>query len=190
MFALTSACDSSPTNGDDGHAEGERAEVRVSGTLLAVWTGQDGWEDADGESLTELPDPVASGGSLVPLAAGGEAAELTVRFIEDGEPLQMTTISEDQATGERTCSEYSTRYFPTDDETTGIAWPNIGHPDSSSGEEQFARRADAQLVQLFRCDHVRIYPETEGTVEVEFHLWHLNHSDVSTDPLRIRVEAP
>lgn len=190
LIAFTPACDSSPTGEDNGHSDGDRVEVRASGTLLGVWTGETGWESVDGAPLSELPDPVASGGTLSPLVAGGMPAELVVRVFEDGEALEMTTVSEDQQTGERTCSEYSVRYYPTDDATTRLAWPNIRHPNSADGEDQFARRADEELVHLFRCDHVRVYPETEGTVEVEFHLWHLNHSDVSTDPIRLRVAAP
>ncbi len=188
------ACDSSPTaNDDDDHLDGDRVELHTrgaAGALLAVWTADDGWTDANGNSITELPPSVdVEGEGLVPLRARDRNASLTVKFfLPDGSEVNIATLSRDDNTRERQCTEYSARYYPTVDNTDVIAWPNIRHPDAPEGQFQFARRANNDLVGIFHCDHIHFYPESEGTVDVEFHLWHIDHSDASTDPLTIRVE--
>ena len=200
LFALPilliglAACDSSPTaNDDDDHLDGERVELHTRGAasaLLAVWTADAGWTDGNGASISELPPSVdVEGEGLVPLRARGTNASLTVQyFLADGSEVQMGTLSRDDVTRERQCTEYNVRYYPTVDDTDVIAWPNMRHPDSPDGAFQFARRANNDLVGIFHCDHIHFYPEREGTVDVEFHLWHIDHSDSSTDPLTIRVE--
>ncbi len=195
LLVALAACDSSPTEGDNGndHPESERVELHTRGVpsmLLAVWEDGDGWRDADGNAITELPNSVQpEGEDLQPLRARGANASLTVRyFFADGTEVDMGTISRDDDTRERVCTEYSARYYATDDQTNVIAWPNIRHPDSPQGSLQFARRANDELVGIFHCDHIHFYPEHEGEVEVELHLWHLDHSDGHTDPITIRVE--
>lgn len=196
LVVALAACDSSPTddNGDHGHAEGERVEIQTRGAsaiTLAVWTDEDGWTDADGASITELPDPVGTGGGgLLPLQAAGAHAALTVQFyFANGDAVPKGTIAQDGETGERECTEYSVRYYVDTDDTDVIAWPNIQHPDADDGQFQFARRADDELVGIFHCDHIHLYPESEGTVDIDFHLWHNDHSDVNTDPIRVRVDG-
>lgn len=193
-------CDSNsnPTAPDDdhdhGHLHGDRVELRTRGAaraLLAVWTGDAGWTDGNGTALAELPAPLdVEGEGLLPLQAGGRNASLTVRyFLPDGSEVEMSTLSRDDDTRERQCSVYSARYYPTDDETGIIAWPNIRHPDAPDGAFQFARRANGDLVGLFHCDHIHIYPEAEGAVDLEFVLWHVDHADGHTDPITVRVHG-
>lgn len=200
LLVGVAACDSSSTgiedpNGDPPHADAARAEVHTRGAasaLLAVWTDGVGWSDGSGNAISQLPNPVdVEGEGLLPLRAGDRNASLSVVFFEpDGSEVEMGTLSRDQVTGERECTEYESRYFPRDDGTGVIAWPNVRHPDSSTGPFQFAWRANDELVAIFHCDHVYLYPEAEGIVEVEFHLWHIDHSDMATDPIAVVVEAP
>jgi hypothetical protein len=191
------ACDSSPTDIEDpngDHADAARAEIHTRGAasaLLAVWTDGAGWTDGNGNSITQLPNPVdVEGEGLLPLRAGDRNASLTVIFFEpDGSEVEMATLSRDGITGERECTPFEARYFPLDTDTGVIAWPNMRHPDSPTGPFQFARRTDDELVAIFHCDHIYFYPEAPGTVEVEFHLWHIDHSDMATDPIAIVVDA-
>jgi len=194
LLALV-ACDSSPTNGDDNddHPEAARVELQTRGAasaVLAVWTDGEGWTDADGNGITELPNPVdVEGEGLLPMQARGGHASLSVRFFfPDGSEVEMGTISRDDVTGERQCTPSSARYAPTDLNTNIIAWPNMRHPDSPDGPFQFAERGNGDVVGIFHCDHIYFYPEEAGTVDVEFLLWHIDHADEVTDPLTIRVE--
>jgi hypothetical protein len=195
LLGLT-ACDGSPTGNDEDeppHSEAARVELHTRGAasaLLAVWVDGEGWRDGAGSPITELPPSVdVEGEGLLPLRAGDRNASLTVRFFEpDGSEVEMGTLSRDDVTRERECTEFEARYFPLDDNTDVIAWPNMRHPDSPTGAFQFARRADDSLVGIFHCDHIHIYPERAGTADVEFHLWHVDHSDGSTGPIRVRVE--
>jgi len=191
------ACDSDPTgidDDDDDHVEAARVELHTrgaAGALLAVWTDGEGWADGNGNAITELPNSVdVEGEGLRPLRAGGRNASLTVRFFEpDGSEVEMATLSRDDVTRARQCTEYETRYYPLDDNTNVLAWPNIRHPDDPTGPFQFARRANNDLVGIYHCDHIHLYGEAEGTVDIEFRLWHIDHSDMETDPIRVRVEA-
>ena len=80
------ACDSDPTGVDDEdpHTEAARVELHTrgaAGALLAVWTDGVGWQDASGNSISELPNSVdVEGEGLTPLRAGGRNASLTVKF--------------------------------------------------------------------------------------------------------------
>ncbi len=199
MLALgLAACDSSsdPLAPDDnGHADSERVEILTRGpasALLAVWIDGEGWQDADGNAITELPNPIDREGQdgLQPLRVNGPNASLTVRFFgRDGEAFEMGTVSRDPVTRSRECTEYSARYRPTDTETSIFAWPNIQHPDETNGGPfQFARLATGGLVGIFHCDHVHFYPEQAGSVQVQFRLWHVDHSDLDTDPITVVVE--
>jgi hypothetical protein len=194
------ACDSdSPVdpgngNGDNGHLDdAARVEISTRGpasTLIAVWTDGEGWADADGSSISELPNPVdvEGGNGLQPLQAGGTRASLTVTFFErDGSEIEMETLSRDDDTGARECTPYNARYYPLDDGTDVIAWPNMRHPDDPDGPFQFAERADGEVVAIFHCDHIHIYPEREGSADIEFRLWHVDHSDMETDPITVVV---
>lgn len=196
------ACGDDPdANGDDDNGEvhgllsGVELETRGDpATLLAQWDPSDGWQDEDGDSIDELPTPVQiDGGDLQDLTEDGPNASLTVRYLdEDGDPYDMDTVGRDDDTGERECTEYSTRYTTTADEgdTDVIAWPSIPHPDSDDvvPPAQFAETDDGEIVGLFHCDHVHFYPERAGTVDIEFLLWHIDHSDDATDGLTLRVE--
>jgi hypothetical protein len=186
----------------DEHPHAGRIEIETRGTpptLLAVWNEFDGWHappnpddpDAELEPLDELPTPVhREGEGLLPLRAGGDHTSLSVRFFErDGTEIAMSTLSRDDDTGERECSAQSARFFPSDDDTELIAWPPIRHPDSPDGSFQFAELASGDITGIFHCDHVHIYPEIEGTVDVEFVLWHVDHADDISDPITLRIEA-
>ncbi len=193
---VVAACDSSTTDPIDEngeHQDAARVEVHTRGAasaLLAVWTDGEGWADGDGNAINELPNPLdVEGEGLLPLRARGTNASLTVRFFNaDGSEVDMGTVSRDDVTRERQCTEYSARYYPTVDETDVISWPNMRHPDSEDGPFQFARRGNGDLVGIFHCDHIHFYPDEQGTVDVEFTLWHIDHADMVTDPLTVRVE--
>ncbi len=198
LALAVTACDSSsdPLAPDDNdHADGERVELLTRGpasVLLAVWIDGEGWQDADGNAITELPNPIDREGEngLQPLRAGGANASLTVRFFgRDGEVIEMGTVSRDPETRSRECTAYNARYRPTDTSTPVLAWPNIQHPDEvDTGPFQFARRATGQLGGIFHCDHIHFYPEQAGSVPVQFRLWHVDHSDMDTDPITVVVE--
>lgn len=186
------ACDSS-TDLDDDHSDFSRVEVQTRGqasAILAVWTGTAGWRDNAGNPITELPNPRdQEGEGLIPLRAGGPQASLTVRFFDlQNQVIPVSTLArEANAPRERTCSEDEVRYFPTNNTTNVIAWPNIRHPDSPTGPFHWARRASGTVVGLFHCDHLYLLPEAAGTVDVVFSLWHVDHSDGETDPITVRV---
>jgi hypothetical protein len=188
------ACDSSPTDSNgNGHPEATRMELHTrgaEGALLATWTDGIGWTDAEGTAITELPNPVVvEGVGAQPLRARGANASLTVKFFDpDGSELTMGTVSRDDESLERECTDYSGRYFVVGNQTDVIAWPNVQHPDGPLGSFQFAYRGNGDLVGIFHCDHIHFYPESEGTAEVEFLLWHVNHADERTDPITVRVE--
>jgi hypothetical protein len=175
-----------------GHESLDRVELSTRGPaseLIAVWIDGEGWTDGAGAPIGELPPAVDLGGGLEPLVAGGGFASLGVRFFNsDGEEIPLATEQQDPQTMERQCSEYHARYAPIDDDTDVIAWPNVNHPDSPGGSFQFASRSDGELVGIFHCDHVDIYPENAGTVEVEFLLFHGDHADDRTNLLTVRVE--
>lgn len=186
------ACDSS-TDLEDDHSDFSRVEIQTRGqasSIIAVWTGATGWQDNAGNAITELPDPRdEEGQGLIPLRAGGPQASLTVRFFDlQGQQIPTSTVARDaDAPRERTCSEDEVRYFPTNTNTNVIAWPNIRHPDSPSGPFHWAQRASGDIVGLFHCDHLYILPETAGTTDIFFSLWHGDHSDGETDPITVRV---
>lgn len=182
--------------GDDhGHANASRVELETRGaipTLLAIWTEDDGWQNPAGEAISELPNPIVVDGSddLLPLTAGGPNASLSLRFYDlSGEQIPMSTLDRDDTTRERTCSEYWGRYQPDDNDTSVIAWPAIPHPDSPEQRpsSQFVELSDGNLAGIFHCDHIHLYPKQEGTVDLRFLLWHVDHSDGATTPLTLRV---
>ena len=197
VLAGTTACGDDDDNGDDdddgnGHADAGWLEIETRGsppTILAVWEPGEGWSDDDGNSITELPHPVQDDvDGLLPFVEEGPRASLTVRFFEpDGSEVEMETLSRDDDTRERTCSEYSSRYYPVDDETQILYWGLMRHPDSDNGEAQFIE-VDGDPAGIFHCDHVHIYPRDAGSVDVEFLLWHGDHSDAVSDPITIVVE--
>jgi len=186
------ACDSS-TDLDDDHSEFSRVEIQTRGqasAILAVWTGENGWRNGAGNPITELPNPRdQEGQGLIPLRAGGPQASLTVRFFDlQGQVIPMSTVARAaDPPRERTCSEDEARYFPTNTNTNVIAWPNIRHPDSPNGPFHWVRRSSGAVVGLFHCDHLYILPESAGTVDIVFSLWHGDHSDGETTPITVRV---
>lgn len=192
--ALTfAACDSF---GDgDSHSEFSRVEIQTRGAasaILATWTAQNGWRDAQGNTISELPTPVDQEGSgLLPLVAGGPRASLTVRFFDrQDRQLPISTVSRQEAAPrDRTCSEDEVRYIPTTPSTTVIAWPNRRHPDNPTGPFHWANLPGGGVQAIFHCDHVYVYPLQVGTVDVTFALWHVDHSDGETSPIRLRVLA-
>jgi hypothetical protein len=192
LVVAAGACRDS--TGPEPHADAARVELHTRGAqaaLLATWTDANGWRDANNNPITELPAPVAvEGQPLQPLVAGGRNASLTVRFFEaDGSEIQISTLSRGPEPARvRQCSEYSARYYAENEQTTVIAWPNRRHSAAPDGELQFAVRHTGEEHGIFHCDHVHFYPEAPGTADVRFHLWHIDHSDGATDPIRIRVE--
>jgi hypothetical protein len=186
-------CDSS-TDLDNGHSDFSRVEIQTRGqasAMLAVWTSANGWQSPTGGAITELPNPRDEEGvGLIPLRAGGPHASLTVRFFDnDGDQIQIATASRDaDPPRERTCTEDEARFVPVNPNTNVIAWPNIRNPASPNGPFHWAQRSDGSIVGMFHCDHLYLIPENAGTVDIEFHLWHIDHSDGKTDPIRVRVE--
>jgi len=186
------ACSSS-TDLHDDHSDFSRVEIQTRGqasAMLAVWTGPTGWQDDAGNAITELPNPRdEEGEGLIPLRAGGPQASVTVRFFDlQGQQIPISTVSRDaDPPRERTCSEYEARYFPTNTNTNVIAWPNMRNPESPTGPFHWAQRSTGTIVGIYHCDHVHIYPETAGTTDIVFSLWHGDHSDGETDPITIRV---
>jgi hypothetical protein len=187
-----SACRDS-TGIDDDHAEFSRVELQTRGqasALLATWTSAQGWRNATGQSITELPTPVDQQGTgLVPLRAGGANASLTVRYFDKaGAQIPMATAArQTEQPRDRTCTEDEARYVPIQTTTNVIAWPNRRHPSNPTGPFHWADGPSGP-VALFHCDHVHIYPRSAGTVDLTFVLWHDNHSDGETTPIRVRVE--
>ncbi len=190
-LVVVAGCDDN--DHDDEHFDLGRVEIETRGNprvIIAQWTGQTGWTDANGQALSELVNVRQEGdGSIVPLVAGGPNASLTARFFEpNGEEVTMTTRERGpEPLRERTCSEYEARYFPTNNNTNVIAWPNVRHPDSPNGPFHWADIGGGDYRGIFHCDHLHIYPSTAGTVDLEFSLWHIDHSDGLTDPLRVRI---
>lgn len=189
------ACDSStdPIDDDDDHEDAARVTIETRGAasaLLAEWIDGEGWMDAAGNSIDRLPTPVDSEAEgLIDLKVGGPNASLSVTFFNpDGSEVDMGTVSRDEESRERVCTSFSARYFPLDNNTTVIAWPNMAHPEGPNGSFQFAERQNGQLVGIFHCDHIHFYPEQAGEVDIEFRLWHGDHSDSKTDPIGLVVE--
>ncbi len=186
-------CGDDDDNGDNGgeHADldGGVEVLDAEGQLLAQWDRDEGWRDEGEEMIDELP---------VELEAGGEPVELEVVMYDRLGAIEMDVESVlDEETGELECGEWSNRYFPVDAdlETDVIAWPGetgaMAHPDSQLGAEapnHFAERSGGEVVQLFGCDRVWIYPEEAGELDMEFHLWHLDHSDGGTRPITLVVD--
>lgn len=178
---------------DGGHGEFGAIELETpdDSELLARWTPDDGWTGPDGQGLDELPDPVDADDGRRPLTVGDERARLNIRYYDaNQQPYEIETLEVDDETDAHECTEWNARYFAIDDDTDVIAWPNIAHPDAQSrrAPHQFAERDGGEIVPLYRCDHVHIYPEQAGTVDIEFVLWHIDHSDDVSAPITLRVE--
>ena len=187
-------CDSSTDLDDDDHHDLGRVEIQTRGAasqVIAVWTGSAGWTDEQGNAIAELPNPRdVEGAGLLPLRVGESNASLTVRiFGANNQEIQIGTLDRGpEPVRARTCTEDEARYAPTQQTTNVIAWPNMRHPDAPDGPFHFATRGDGSVVGIFHCDHVHFYAENAGTVDVRFLLWHGDHSDGATDPIRVRVE--
>ena len=182
-------------NDNHGHADAGWIEIETRGAasaIIAVWDEAEGWQDEDGDPISELPTPIDDDvDGLLPFTEMGPRASVTVRFFDaDGTEVEMETLDRDEDTRERTCSEYSARYYPADGEedTEVIYWGLMRHPDADNGNAQFID-IEGEVSGIFHCDHVHIYPKEEGTVDVEFVLWHSDHSDAVSDPLTIVVEG-
>ncbi len=203
LLVFTAACGDDPENGNQDnqnnqttneHEQAGWVEIETRGAaseIIAVWDEIEGWQDAEGNAIDELPTPIDDEvDGMLPFTEMGPRASLTVRFFNpDGTEIEMSTLDRDDDTRVRTCSEYSARYFPADgeEETTVIYWGGLmRHPDDPTGPAQFIE-IDDEPVGIFHCDHVHIYPQDAGEVDVEFVLWHGDHSDDVTDPITIRV---
>lgn len=172
--------------GGHGSFEGAVLSLADTGTVLADWSIDEGWRDPMGEVLDALPPAVRSGDALEPLRAGGPPAYLRVHF-RSSDMLDIAPLDGGGETLENPCGEFSARYFPVDDATEVIAWPNVPHSDLPSGPALFANRADGELVQIFHCNELHIYPERSGIAELELLLWHVNHADQASDALAVEV---
>ena len=179
-----------------------RAEIETRGQFgptIAVWTPEDGWTDEDGTSIDTLEDPIEQDdGTRRPLVEGDDAnASLTVRFFDaDGSEYDIETLvrediptSEPGADRERECSAVESRFAVLGD-TDVISWPSQAHPDGF-GAHHFAQWAaqGGDWVANFHCDHTHFYPETAGSVDVEFALYDngLGRSIAYTDPITVEV---
>lgn len=208
LIASVAACgDDNGDNGDDdnqenaNHADAQGGvEIATRGPaseVIAEWNSADGWTNADGDEIDELPDLLDLEGheDFQPLRAGGNNASLTVTFFDrHGDAIEMETLSRTDESRERECSEFSVRYAAIEETTNVIAVDDVAgmgmqHPEPEMDDPpfQFAERDNGNIVGIFHCDHVHFYPENEGTVDVEFLLWHGDHSDDNTDPITVRV---
>jgi len=50
-------------------------------------------------------------------------------------------------------------------------WPNVPHPDGQFGDALYAERTNGDLLPIFHCDHIHIYPEAEGSVGLIMQAW-------------------
>jgi len=200
MMALSAAamlvlggCDN-PADLDDDHSDLGRVEIQTRGAanaVIGVWTPATGWTDANGNAISQIAAPRdVEGQGLQPLIAGGANASLTVRyFLPGGQLIPMGTVDRGpEPARARTCTEDEARYFPTNDNTNVIAWPNIRHPQAPTGPFHYVTLPNGTTPGIFHCDHVHIYPRQAGTVDLEFRLWHVDHSDGSTTPIRFVVQ--
>lgn len=186
----SSGLDVTDQGGGHGSFEGAVLSLADTGTVLADWSIDDGWRDSTGEPLSELPPAVRSGDALEPLRAGGPPAYLQVQF-RSRDTLDIAPLEAGDTALQNPCGEFSARYFPLDDATEVIAWPNVRHPDQPDGPLLFANRSDGELVQIFHCNELHIYPERAGRAELELLLWHVNHADQASDALAVQVlEGP
>ena len=183
-------------HGHSNGAHGDLGSVQIEtrgdlSATLAIWDFEEGWSDADGNPIDTLPNPVDTAGDLHEFYAGGPRASLSVRFFDpDGEEFEMGTVQRfRETTDERICTEDSARFAPLDEDTDVILWDRMVHPDTelNSPAATWAEQSDGTLVNLQHCNHIHIYPKAEGTVEIEFLLWHVDHSDDGTDPISIVV---
>ena len=174
------------------HHDETSVEIHTRGTSsahLASWDADHGWRDADGNDIDTLPTPVDTEAGLEEFEAFGERTSLTVLFFDaEGDEIEMSTVSRDDDSQERVCSEYSGRYYAVDDHTDVIAWPPVPHPDGPEQSYQFVELSGEEYAGIYHCNHVHIYPKEAGTAEVEFVLWHGDHGDDWTDPIKLSVE--
>ncbi len=170
-----------------GHSNFTTVELALAGTdtVLAVWDIDNGWLTPTDEPLDVLPPSVPSGDTLEPLRAGGAPTSLDVRMRNE-QALEIAPLPGGPVDG-NPCGEFSSRYFPLDDETPVIAWPNISDSAQPGGPGLFAERLDGETVQIFFCDRLDIYPEQAGIANIELHLWHVSHADQASDALPVEV---
>lgn len=177
--------------GDGGH--GKFDEVLVSewntGTPLATWTADRGWRDADDEVVDQLPPAVAGDGDLLePLRAGGAPASLRIDMRSEQQSVDLSAATAPGGGSlAPTCGEFSVRYFPLDDDTNVVAWPNQPPESSPEAPAQYAQRQTGDVVAIFHCDRVDVFPEEAGLARLEFLLWHVNHADQASDALTVSV---
>lgn len=190
---VVAGCESS-TDLDDDHSDLGRVELQTRGAasaIIGVWTPTAGWTDANGNAITQITTPRdVEGAGLQPLVAGGGNASLTVRyFLPGGAPINMGTLDRGpEPARARSCTEDEARYAPTNNNTNVIAWPNIRHPAAPTGPFHFVQLPNGSTPGIFHCDHVHIYPLQAGNVDLEFLLWHDDHADGNTDPIRFVVQ--
>ncbi len=169
LLIVGSACDSivgsddDDDHDDDEHGEMARVQLETrdgTGTVVATWTDENGW---DTDALT------------VALSDDGDHPVWTVRmFEEDGDEI---TLEEG--------GEFEARYAVDSEAPQDIIYFD------GSGEIDFEGAA-ATLYgdegELFHGDHVHVYPQSAGTTQVRFLLWHDNHSDDDTALIDLTVQ--
>lgn len=201
LVVFTTACDSDTVDPDPPEPDPDdqtRVELETrgaDGVILGVWTPNDGWTDADGNSISALEDPIeTSAGERLPLRVGGQNASLTARFFDaDGDEINIETADRVDfetllagANRERECSSDRGAFGAEFDVVDGqdiVAWPNVAHPDGF-GDEQFAFRKDGSYPAIFHCDHIHFYPEAEGSFDVEIAL---GDGSIATSPITVNV---
>jgi len=168
LLIVGSACDSIVGSDDEDDQDEEltniaRVELETrdgTGTPVATWTEEDDW------NVDEL---------TVPLDDGGDHPVWTIRmFDEDGDEIALEEGGEFEA------------QYAVDN-----AAPQDVIFFDSSGEIEFEGEAAALYGdegELFHGDHVHVYPQSAGTTQVRFLLWHDNHSDDSTDLIDLTVQ--
>ncbi|MCG8554664.1 MAG: hypothetical protein MJD61_05150 [Proteobacteria bacterium] len=112
---------------------------------------------------------------------------LQVKYFDTRKELDLSPAGPDSPAGTPQCGEFSARYYPFDDETTAITWPNVPHSEEPDGQALYGVQEEGAMVRMFECDRVTLYPERAGTVALAFVLWHVNHADQETERLTIEI---
>jgi hypothetical protein len=153
---------------DHGHDEMYRVQIVDRGQteqpVIATWVRGQGWDRQ----------------SLLTLTEGGNRASIGVRvFAEDGDQLEMGTVQQNED-GTRVCTEDSIRYALVAGQPTNV----VRQPDNRG-----VVTVDGAQIATFHCDHLYLYPQSAGTTQIRFILWHVDHADDATDPIGVTVQA-
>ena len=209
LLVVSTGCDSLVGSDDDDdvgeHLDADRVDIYLDdngerGELIAIYSDDLGWTDADNEPIDALANPVLhENGERGPLQEGGEPARLRPVFYDNqgevdsfvDEVIALDT-EEPGVQEQYICSEYTSRFATENDpdQFAKIGFPNEVHPAAQNDPQnnQFAQLSTGEWVLTQGCDHVNIYPEEAGDLNLRFLLWHVDHSDDDTGFIEMTVE--